>query len=50
MSDAGIGSRRWNLYVRDMIDFCEKVTPYTNGLNQAAFVHFRPKHVQRYVD
>lgn len=38
MSDGGHGSRRWRFYVRDMIDFCEKVLSYTEGLNQAEFV------------
>lgn len=38
MSDADVEPRRWDFYVRDMIDFCEKVTSYTEGLNQDAFV------------
>ncbi|MCY3783323.1 MAG: DUF86 domain-containing protein [Chloroflexi bacterium] len=38
MSDVDAEPRRWDFYVRDMIEFCEKVTSYTNGLNQAAFV------------
>ena len=29
--------RRWDLYVRDMIEFAEKVLSYTDGLDQDAF-------------
>ena len=35
MSEAG---RDWHFYVQDMIEFCEKVLAYTEGLDQAAFV------------
>ncbi|MDE0330558.1 MAG: DUF86 domain-containing protein [Nitrospinae bacterium] len=38
MSEAGHEGREWRLYVQDMIEFCEKVLSYTNGLDQAAFV------------
>ena len=38
MSEAGHKGREWRLFVHDMIEFCEKVLTYTNGLDQAAFV------------
>lgn len=36
MSEAN--SREWRFYIKDMIDFAEKVLAYTNGLNQADFI------------
>ena len=39
MSDAEQqGARGWRFYVTDMIEFCEKVLSYTEGMDQAAFV------------
>ena len=38
MSDANHEARDWRLYVRDMIEFGEKVLSYTNGLDQATFI------------
>ena len=38
MSDYGHKGREWHLYVQDMIEFCEKVLSYTDGLDQAAFL------------
>ena len=38
MSDPQSGERRWDLYVRDMLEACEKVSAYTDGMEQAAFV------------
>ena len=37
MSDAG-RSRNWLFYVKDMVEFCERVRRYTDGQDQAAFV------------
>lgn len=36
MSDA-VSPREWRFYVEDMIAFCDKVLPYTKGLNRATF-------------
>ena len=30
--------RRWDLYVRDMLQACERVTAYTDGMDQTAFL------------
>ena len=30
--------RSWRLYIQDMIDFCERVLSYTQGLDQDTFV------------
>ena len=30
--------REWRFFVRDMIEFAEKVLAYTDGLNQQSFV------------
>ena len=38
MSDAGQEQRQWRFYVQDMIDFCERVLSYTEGMDQSAFV------------
>ena len=38
MSSADLEPRQWRLYVRDMIDFCERVLSYTEGMNQDTFV------------
>ena len=38
MSDADGGPRNWRLYIRDMIEFGEKVLSYTEGMDQAAFL------------
>ena len=38
MSDDGGQSRSWHLYVGDMIEFCESVLSFTDGMNQAEFV------------
>ena len=38
MSNAEEESRKWRLYVQDMIDFCERVLSYTEGMSQDAFV------------
>ena len=38
MSNAEQEPRQWGLYVRDMIDFCEKALSYTEGMDQAGFV------------
>lgn len=35
MSDAG---RQWRMYIADMLQFCEKVTAYTRGLDQDKFI------------
>ena len=37
MSDGEQSTREWRFYVRDMIEFCEKVLSYTEGLDQATF-------------
>lgn len=31
--------REWGFYLTDMIGFAEKALEYTNGLNQAQFIH-----------
>ncbi len=33
--------RRWDLYVRDMLQACERVTAYTAGMDQADFLSDR---------
>ena len=33
--------RRWDLYVRDMLQACERVTAYTAGMDQAEFLSDR---------
>lgn len=33
--------RRWDLYVRDMLQACERVTAYTAGMGQAEFLSDR---------
>ncbi len=33
--------RRWDLYVHDMLQACERVTSYTAGMNQAEFLSDR---------
>lgn len=38
MSEQEGGKREWRFYLDDMIAFSEKVTAYTDGLDQAAFV------------
>ena len=38
MSEPRRGSREWRFYVRDMLEFGEKVLAYTEGLDQDAFV------------
>lgn len=38
MSDGDEGARSWQLYIRDMIEFTEKVLSYTDGLDQEAFI------------
>ena len=38
MSERDGGKREWRFYLDDMIAFAEKVTAYTDGLDQAAFV------------
>ena len=38
MSDAESGFREWRFYVQDMIEFCESVLSYTEGLDQRTFV------------
>ncbi len=38
MSDAPQQRREWRFYVRDMLEFGEKVLAYTEGLDQRAFV------------
>ena len=38
MSDDGGQGRSWHLYVGDMIEFCESVLSFTDGMNQAEFV------------
>lgn len=30
--------RSWHLYIQDMIDFAEKILPYTNELDQETFI------------
>lgn len=38
MCETERGERPWQLYIRDMIDFGEKVLAYTGGLDQDEFV------------
>ena len=38
MSDGEQGTREWRFYVQDMIEFCEKVLSYTEGMDQSTFV------------
>ena len=38
MSETRDDGRGWDLYVQDMIEFAEKVTSYTDGLDRHAFV------------
>ncbi len=38
MSDSEHGERHWYFFVRDMLEFCEKVLDYTAGLDQESFV------------
>ena len=38
MCETERGERPWQLYIRDMIDFGEKVLSYTGGLDQDEFV------------
>lgn len=38
MSETRDDGRGWDLYVRDMIEFAEKVLSYTDGLDRDAFV------------
>ena len=38
MSDVEGASREWRLYLQDMITFCEKISQYTSGLDQADFL------------
>ena len=44
MSDAESGFREWRFYVQDMIEFCESVLSYTEGLDQSSFVADRRTH------
>ena len=39
MSSAGQGSREWRFHVQDMIDFCQRVLSYTEGMDQNTFVN-----------
>ena len=38
MSNAEQESRAWHFYVGDMIEFCDKVLSYTEGMDQDAFI------------
>ena len=38
MSDGTPGTREWRFYVQDMIDFCERVLAYTEGMDETTFV------------
>ena len=38
MSETRDDGRGWDLYVRDMIEFAQKVLSYTDGLDRDAFV------------
>ena len=38
MSEDGNQGRNWRVYIGDMIEFCESVLSYTDGMNQAEFV------------
>ena len=33
-----MSERRWDVYVRDMLDACERCLNYTSGMDQAAFL------------
>jgi uncharacterized protein with HEPN domain len=33
-----MSERRWDFYVRDMLECCRKVTDYVSGLDRAAFL------------
>ncbi len=37
-SDSVKITREWSFYVRDMIEFAEKIVSYTDEFDQAAFV------------
>ena len=37
MSDSQHEERHWHFYVRDMLEFCERVLDYTEGLDQETF-------------
>lgn len=37
MSDNGGGTRPWRRYIQDMIEFGERVSSYTDGMDQATF-------------
>ena len=39
MSSAGQASREWRFHVQDMIDFCQRVLSYTDGMDQNTFVN-----------
>ena len=38
MSDDSHRPRSWRLYIGDMIEFCESVLSFTDGMHQAEFV------------
>ncbi len=38
MSNDQHEGREWHFYVQDMLDFCEKVLSYTDGLDRDAFI------------
>ena len=38
MSEHGHHARSWRLHVGDMIEFCESVLSFTDGMSQAEFV------------
>ena len=38
MSDGQHEGREWHFYIQDMLDFCEKVLSYTDGLDRDAFI------------
>ena len=38
MSDASQEPREWRFYVKDMIEFAEKVQLFTDGMDQDTFV------------
>ena len=44
MSDARPEYREWHFYVQDMIEFCDRVLSYTEGLDQKAFLADRRTH------
>ena len=37
MSERRIGERDWRVYVGDMLDACEKLLAFTEGMDRAAF-------------